>query len=753
MKNRRGFLTLFLSNCLILFLALIVAIADYAGYQRSTQSYTKEYNQIILRQVRNVVDERISSANHLLHSISSNASIERLATIKDFDDKHATINSVQAMQALESYARAYSYVDSIYVYFKENDAVITTSSVYRDMDTFLQYSDHAYWTQQDWEELFTASGYVSYSNLEKLSQGEHRLFTIVHRQNPFSSVERGVYIVLNLDYSFLEQFGQDSAFFPDSTLVALAPDKKVMFSLGAMPQGISQQSIESPGFALDAGKKGMMVERLTSSENDWGYYIVMPENLFVGPPSNVYLFAVLLLIFLVGIPFAFRLAKINFRPIHEIVSLIKNQKTIDTANIESTNEIRFIEQVLLQSVEEYKSLSQAFTGQVPIMRMHHVASFLSKGFSGSSDKMEEHFQQMGIEFYHPYFTTAAFHLDLSRLGGEERSLRIAQFQAALETFAKDFAVYTSDMNLEDTVSAIINLPSPVEDFTGLFESYYRSLVAVLEPYEIALTFAVGKTVTHLEELPEDFVAVSHALQARLIQFSGGLVYSGKGRDERQNHSFYYPQELETRLITAVKYGNISEVHQVLDTVIIENFTGEKVPLEASRGIMFSMMNTALRIISSVFSEELPFQQEDYLNRILNCHNLQDMEVLLRTLYTEICQYINSLKSQKQSEMITQVLEYIHENYKDNALSLISVAEAVGMNSTYLSTYFKEQTDENFQSYVNELRLEKSLELLSNLELTVGEIAVAVGYTNSSIYIRNFRKTFGDTPGEYRKNQH
>ena len=166
--------------------------------------------------------------------------------------------------------------------------------------------------------------------------------------------------------------------------------------------------------------------------------------------------------------------------------------------------------------------------------------------------------------------------------------------------------------------------------------------------------------------------------------------------------------------------------------------------------MFNMMGTAFRVLGVIHTgQEEPFQQQEALQKIFSCTNLQEMEVVLRSMNTRLCAYINSERCRQSSSLISQIKGYIDENYADCNMSLTSVSAEVGLNPTYLSSYFKEQTGINFQNYLARIRLEASLSLLVDSELSVNEAAVQVGYSNTAVYIRNFKKVYGVTPGQYR----
>ena len=63
--------------------------------------------------------------------------------------------------------------------------------------------------------------------------------------------------------------------------------------------------------------------------------------------------------------------------------------------------------------------------------------------------------------------------------------------------------------------------------------------------------------------------------------------------------------------------------------------------------------------------------------------------------------------------------------------------------------FKEKYKVSIPDYINLVRINQAKELLSETPQSVQTIAAAVGFTESSTFIRVFKKTEGITPGVYR----
>ncbi len=113
-------------------------------------------------------------------------------------------------------------------------------------------------------------------------------------------------------------------------------------------------------------------------------------------------------------------------------------------------------------------------------------------------------------------------------------------------------------------------------------------------------------------------------------------------------------------------------------------------------------------------------------------------------------------SQSLSQPLKKALAYINAEYTE-PLQLADVADAAAISSAYLSRLFAEQLETNFIDYLTDLRIDRAERLLSEGELSVKEIAVAVGIRDPNYFGKCFKKATGLTPSLYaqekRSSQH
>ena len=101
-------------------------------------------------------------------------------------------------------------------------------------------------------------------------------------------------------------------------------------------------------------------------------------------------------------------------------------------------------------------------------------------------------------------------------------------------------------------------------------------------------------------------------------------------------------------------------------------------------------------------------------------------------------------------IIKKMVNYINKNYYKD-LKLEGLANIFNYNSAYLGKLFKSETGENFNTYLDKVRIEKAKLLLVKEQLKVYQVSEKVGYKNIDYFHSKFRKYVGMSPMSYKKN--
>lgn len=91
-------------------------------------------------------------------------------------------------------------------------------------------------------------------------------------------------------------------------------------------------------------------------------------------------------------------------------------------------------------------------------------------------------------------------------------------------------------------------------------------------------------------------------------------------------------------------------------------------------------------------------------------------------------------------------------FLDPYISLVSMAEALHTNRTYLSQSIHACSNRNFSDFINRLRVEYSLDLMRSEmpDINIKDVAQRSGYNNIQSYYRNFTQIMEMSPGTWMK---
>ncbi len=95
-----------------------------------------------------------------------------------------------------------------------------------------------------------------------------------------------------------------------------------------------------------------------------------------------------------------------------------------------------------------------------------------------------------------------------------------------------------------------------------------------------------------------------------------------------------------------------------------------------------------------------------------------------------------------------MIGFIQQNYAVK-ITLADIAAAGAVGQSKCCKLFAKYIGQTPNTYLMQYRLDKSTTLLNSTDMTVTEIANAVGFNGSSYYAEAFRKWYGKSPSEYR----
>lgn len=144
----------------------------------------------------------------------------------------------------------------------------------------------------------------------------------------------------------------------------------------------------------------------------------------------------------------------------------------------------------------------------------------------------------------------------------------------------------------------------------------------------------------------------------------------------------------------------------------------------------------------------------HINRVSD-----DNEWRIRGNLFLLCDYLQTLprreditaEQQKRIQMLDSiftVLHYVEKHYAEK-ISVGEMAKLAKYAQTYFCHQFKRATGYSFYRYLTRYRIQVACNLLDASEKSIGEVAVATGFSTHTLFCRAFKECIGCTPVQYR----
>ncbi len=278
------------------------------------------------------------------------------------------------------------------------------------------------------------------------------------------------------------------------------------------------------------------------------------------------------------------------------------------------------------------------------------------------------------------------------------------------------------------------------------QAYMANLAAA---HHAAITISVGDPV---KEVSQIFVSYLQAQAAKELEWMTGgnqiILFSEFSMLPSINLASYPKQDLEV-LYDAVLRLDLPGAMAVIDR--LSHFLGDRrISLFQARCLCYEMINTTLRAMRHV---DINFTLEDVLPDIAvsqRLKNAADVADVIRLLIQSLQQKLPQYASGDSEKTIQAVQAFIREHLEDPDLNIQSICEAFSISASNLSHKFRACASITVSEYILALRMDRAKELLAATNLSIADIALRMGYSDTSGFGKKFKAVVGLSPGEYRK---
>ncbi|HPZ00001.1 MAG TPA: AraC family transcriptional regulator [Clostridiales bacterium] len=127
-----------------------------------------------------------------------------------------------------------------------------------------------------------------------------------------------------------------------------------------------------------------------------------------------------------------------------------------------------------------------------------------------------------------------------------------------------------------------------------------------------------------------------------------------------------------------------------------------------------------------------------------------LDIWLR-LYENIPPEVRPKLQNTDLSILKNMISYIRQNH-NTRITLADIAAAGAVGQSKCCKLFAKYIYQTPNGYLTQYRLDKSTALLKDTDMSITEIAHAVGFGSGSYYAETFRVRFGKSPSAYRKSK-
>lgn len=172
-------------------------------------------------------------------------------------------------------------------------------------------------------------------------------------------------------------------------------------------------------------------------------------------------------------------------------------------------------------------------------------------------------------------------------------------------------------------------------------------------------------------------------------------------------------------------------------------------------VEFSGAAVETYLSSTGFSKEEPVLRKvpagEAMLRLIGAENPNPYELYCRLM--EVLAAFVSKNPQPlpmAEDYVKYALNYIHTVHYHGSISVSDLSAYVGVNRSYLCRLFKEKLGVSPKQYIKTYRMNNAARLLTETNLSIGQIAQSSGYDDQLYFSTAFRDFFGHSPSEHRR---
>lgn len=729
---------LMLSYTLILGIILIIGVILYSLSFQQVKSGIYQQNRLSLSASITQLDNTLELMTASAKQVASNRLFNNLLNQKNRKDSSFYYLGYKTQQSLKSITPVELLlpISNSFIYIEKSSYAISPI-LFSDFDFFIWHNyKYPIDPKQFAKTLVDPVNWHKFIPFEQLGSSSKNYIYIYPLTSASQSDETiSSVICYQLDYEQIIEYFSSINLYGSGYLAAYDKNGSQVFLFNGSGNSISYDEIKDLKFENNIAhlvnhKSGeeMLVTSISSSYNNWNYYLFQPEEkayYSITPYQRFFTYVTLAAITLGGM-------------IAVIFSSFGNRKILTLSNELTVKET-------LAS-----SLNTLVEKQKPVVTESYMRRIMEGSITNNTE-MQYIIDELWLERpdtkFHVLYTEVS-PAEESNICAKDLELCFENYDMLVREALRRYYPDTGYIyKPSDRAFAILIASGESVHFEQVLEQDRNTFISMhnelLQKYGIWIRGGLGARNGLISYTWKSY---QQAKEAKSITTTEKYILS-RYDFTKSNDVYYYPESLSIQLSGFISTGNKEQVKELFKLIRDENTSRRSLSFTQQKWLLSDIRSTVFKKRHSITEEGLLEDRLKLLDMIDKQFEGEISIDSLKTIALELCDVCGT--ETESNELIIKIQDYIVNNYHDPDLCLTKISDEFGISENYFSYLFKREVSENFSTYLERLRMAKAKEIISTTDTSLSTLYEYLGYNNAASFRRAFKKNFGVSPKEMR----
>ncbi len=749
-KNTREslFSALSISYIAIFVLSFVVGIIIIALSQKQTRDGIYDYNMVLVNKIQESIDPIHDNVCEYARSFQRNDSMMSLIGRNDLSASNYR-DLMHVISTLDDYRSRNVHIYDIFVHCTASD-IIVGNSIQAPEEFFNTTSAYDGFTYEEWRKTFLDKNqYNRFYPVEKIKKTTNDVRIVTFANTLYIDRQPIGTLIIQIDADMLV----NNVFLEDiergSSIYILDKVKQPILSYG-----YTEGDIEAIPF-VDTKNKGCVNngDRIVifdiSSHNRWIYATAISEkdmfkSLF---PMKMYFFLIMLIYAISGAVIFVVAVRSNNKRLQTLLKKLGMKESREGGQVGVTDIISGIEDLIANNAA---LTERVYSKEEYIRRSVLIDVLAGKAGEDSVQKLNE----AGLVFEGGLFGVAVISVEDEGLlgsndfdGANLSKICIVNIFSEMMDKLCGYVIAEPD---ERHIAVVLN-PDDNSGFDEKLTELCTQFKTILSAeFEMTVEIGISTVCDEQKMLNKLYNEALIALDYKAAPGRSAVFYKDITDKKERIAVYYYPSEIEEKIINCVCAGDETNLIEILGELIEKNIKDSFIMRQSKNCFYYDLLGTYIKAAEIVgYNSEKTYKLVSKVDD--NYISIKNRVSMLCDELVDLCRFSQKLQEAGVDKTAEKIKKYVEDNYSDINLCVLSVADKFELSRQTVSKKFSQAFDVKLNDYITEVRMAKAKELLGTTNLSGHQIAEMVGYVDSSTFIRVFKKQYGITPGQYKKN--